>query len=65
MIVNGDERLMTEGDVLAMPTNTVHSFFAVDDALVLEISNPCIIADNVFEDPRFTAWLTSCNQKCT
>ena len=66
MIVNGDERLMTEGDVLAMPTNTVHSFFAVEgDALVLEISNPCIIADNVFEDPKIAAWLTSSNQEYT
>ena len=57
MVVNGEERIMNEGDVLAMPTGDVHSFFGIGDALVMEISNPCILSDNIFEDARIAAWL--------
>jgi quercetin dioxygenase-like cupin family protein len=51
--------MMCEGDVLVMPPGDVHSFFGMGDALVLEISKPCILSDNIFEDARIAAWLTA------
>ncbi len=54
--VNGLARLMTAGDVLAMPPADVHSFTGSGDALLLECSTPCLPSDNIFVDPRVAAW---------
>lgn len=50
MNVNGGERLMAEGDLLAMPPGAVHSFTGVGPALILEVSMPSILGDNFFAD---------------
>jgi len=43
---------MVPGDVLRVETNHPHQFRAAGPALLLEVSKPCIIADNYFTDPR-------------
>ncbi len=55
--VNGEDRRMKAGDVLAMPPGDVHSFTGRGDALLLECSTPCHPADNRFVDPRVSNWL--------
>lgn len=41
-----------KGDRLAVPTQIKHSFTGVGPALLLELSQPCLIDDNYFEDTR-------------
>jgi mannose-6-phosphate isomerase-like protein (cupin superfamily) len=50
MVVDGDERVMREGDLLAMPPGKAHSFTGIGPALILEVSMPSILKDNFFED---------------
>ncbi|NOZ22473.1 MAG: cupin domain-containing protein [Planctomycetes bacterium] len=50
MRIGDDEREMAEGDHLAMPPNTGHSFTGIGDALLLEVSSPSVLLDNFFED---------------
>lgn len=45
-----EERVMEEGDVLAMPPGTGHSFTGIGPALVLEVSMPSTRQDNFFTD---------------
>lgn len=52
MNVNGEERVMSAGDVLAMPTGTNHSFTGLGPALLLEVSLPSVLGDNLFADER-------------
>ena len=52
MKVGEEERLMREGDLLAMPPGVGHSFTGVGRALVLEVSMPSILQDNFFADKR-------------
>ena len=52
MKMGEEERLMQEGDLLAMPPGTGHSFTGVGPALVLEVSMPSILQDNFFADKR-------------
>jgi N-acetylneuraminate synthase len=52
MKMGEEERLMHEGDLLAMPPGTGHSFTGVGPALVLEVSMPSILQDNFFADKR-------------
>lgn len=52
MKMGEEERLMHEGDLLAMPPGTGHSFTGVGPALVLEVSMPSILHDNFFADKR-------------
>jgi len=52
MTVAGSLRIMRPGDVLPLETGTLHTFRAVTDCLILEISKPSVIADNYFTDPR-------------
>lgn len=40
------------GAVLGVPPGRVHRFTGVGAALLLEVSMPCVIDDNFFEDPR-------------
>jgi len=56
----GRDRTMDEGDVLVMPAGQVHSFAGAGDALILEVSMPSLVSDNVFEDPKVAAWLEGC-----
>jgi N-acetylneuraminate synthase len=44
------ERIMKEGDLLAMPPGTGHSFTGIGPALILEVSMPSILHDNFFAD---------------
>lgn len=50
MITSEGERMMQEGDLLAMPPKVKHSFTGVGPALVLEVSMPSILQDNFFDD---------------
>ena len=52
MKVGEQERLMREGDLLAMPPGVGHSFTGVGPALILEVSMPSILQDNFFADKR-------------
>jgi len=44
--------VMEPGDVLPAPPGTVHRFTGIGPALLLEVSMPCVIGDNWFEDHR-------------
>ena len=57
MTVDGAERTMNEGDALSMPPGQVHSFTGIGPALVLEMSTPCLLEDNRFEDADIADWL--------
>jgi len=50
MIVDGEEKVLGEGDVLVMPPGQRHSFTGVGPALLLEVSMPSIRQDNFFAD---------------
>ena len=52
VVHNGKETELQKGDVLAVPPLTRHQFTGVGPALLLELSKPCLIDDNHFEDPR-------------
>jgi len=52
MKVGEKERIMREGDLLAMPPGLGHSFTGVGPCLILEVSMPSILQDNFFEDKR-------------
>lgn len=48
-----DSFVMNPGDTLKVETGIYHSFTAVNEpALLLELSKPCVIDDNYFEDTR-------------
>ena len=51
MTFDGDEREMTQGDVLPVAPGNVHGFTGIGPALLLEVSKPCMIDDNYFENP--------------
>ena len=63
MVVNEKEQIMIEGDALTMPPGKVHSFTGMGNALILEISTPCLVSDNEFQDPKIADWLMSNLQK--
>ena len=52
MRLDGSERTMDEGDVLPVPPGQKHRFTGIGPALLLELSMPCEIDDNRFENPR-------------
>lgn len=52
MQYQGREWDLRPGDVLRVETGEPHEFRGVGPALVLEVSRPCVIADNYFADPR-------------
>jgi len=47
---DGDEREMGEGDVLPVEPWKYHSFTGIGPALLLELSMPCELDDNYFEN---------------
>jgi len=51
-VVYGDKTLVLRpGDSLKVETGVYHSFQGHGPALLLELSKPCVIADNYFENP--------------
>jgi quercetin dioxygenase-like cupin family protein len=55
MLVDGEARLLSEGDLLVMPPGQRHSFTGVGPALLLEVSMPSRRRDNFFADPAIGA----------
>lgn len=52
MKVGEEERIMREGDLLAMRPGLGHSFTGVGPCLILEVSMPSILQDSFFADKR-------------
>lgn len=52
MLVDGRATIQKEGELVAMPPGTEHSFAGVGPALLLETSSPCLLQDNFFADRR-------------
>ncbi|HEY3377997.1 MAG TPA: D-lyxose/D-mannose family sugar isomerase [Armatimonadota bacterium] len=52
MSYHGEVREMAPGDVLPVWPGVEHGFTGLGPALLLEVSMPCVIADNYFADPR-------------
>lgn len=52
MDYDGKTRRMKPGDVLLVECGKPHEFRGVGPALILEVSKPCIVADNYFADPN-------------
>ena len=50
LVVDGQEVIKRQGDVLAMPPGSNHSFTGEGPALMLEVSKPCKVGDNFFEN---------------
>ena len=50
MDLDGAVRKLAEGDVLPVPAGGLHSFTGVGPALLLELSTPCEVDDNLFAD---------------
>jgi mannose-6-phosphate isomerase-like protein (cupin superfamily) len=50
MLINGDERVMKEGDTLVMVPGKKHAFTGIGPALILEVSMPSMRGDNYFAD---------------
>ena len=50
MTLDGVARAMAEGELLAVPPGVAHRFTGVGPALLLELSTPCVIDDNFFEN---------------
>lgn len=56
--VDGRTLTLQPGQALPVPPGQVHSFQGVGGScLLLELSMPCEIGDNHFEDPQIAAWL--------
>ncbi len=52
MECHGDATEMNPGDVLLVDAGTNHGFTAIGPAILLEVSKPCFIDDNCFQDAR-------------
>lgn len=52
MTVNGEGRTLVQGDFLNMERGQKHTFIALEDALILESSNPDLPHDSIFTDPK-------------
>ena len=55
--MDGQWLMLRPGEVLPVPPGHVHSFEGQGNSLLLELSMPCEVSDNRFEDPRIMAWL--------
>jgi D-lyxose ketol-isomerase len=51
MAFDGAVRVMRPGACLPVPPGKWHSFTGRGAALLLEVSKPCLVADNCFENP--------------
>lgn len=52
MTLDDDALDLAPGDTLTVPAGQVHGFTGIGPTLLLEISQPCRIDDNYFEDPQ-------------
>ena len=59
VILDGEPIVLQMGQVLPVPPGRVHSFEGKGNALLLELSMPCQVSDNWFEDPNIMDWLRS------
>ncbi|MCM8820578.1 MAG: cupin domain-containing protein [Candidatus Omnitrophica bacterium] len=50
MEINGKPVVLKEGDVLPMERGKLHTFKAITDSLIIEVSQPSIRNDNFFSD---------------
>lgn len=57
--LNGQSIALHPGQVLPVPPGQVHSFRGNGNSLLLELSMPCDVSDNCFEDARIMNWLRS------
>lgn len=57
VVLDGRCLTLHPGDVLPIPPGQVHSFQGRGNSLLLELSMPCRVSDNCFENPRTAAWL--------
>jgi len=57
VVLDGRPLVLRPGDVLPISPGHVHSFCGQGNSLLLEVSMPCEVRDNCFEDPRTQAWL--------
>jgi D-lyxose ketol-isomerase len=55
--LDGRPITLRPGQVLPVPPGCVHSFQGAGNTLLLELSMPCEVRDNCFEDPRIMDWL--------
>jgi D-lyxose ketol-isomerase len=55
--MDGRPLVLRPGDVLPVPPGHVHSFQGDGNSLLLELSMPCEVSDNRFENPRIMEWL--------
>jgi D-lyxose ketol-isomerase len=55
--LDGRRLTLHPGQVLPVQPGSVHSFQGAGNTLLLELSMPCEVRDNQFEDPRIMAWL--------
>jgi D-lyxose ketol-isomerase len=54
----GDKALeLAQGQTLAITPGSAHSFKGIGDTLMIELSMPCDVVDNYFEDTRTMDWL--------
>ena len=57
MMEDNIEKTMEEGEIRVMPPGRRHSFVGIGNALVLEVSTPCLVSDNQFEDDEIMRWM--------
>jgi len=50
IVLDGVERKMEEGDVFSVDQGKAHRFTGIGPALILEISKPCLLSDNYFDN---------------
>ena len=50
MVIDGNDRMLQQGDTLVMPPGQRHSFTGIGPALLLEVSMPSTQGDNFFAD---------------
>lgn len=58
VVLDGRSLLLEPGQLLPIAPGHVHSFRGRGNALLLELSMPCHVSDNRFENPRIMEWLS-------
>jgi D-lyxose ketol-isomerase len=57
VMLDGKTFTLEPGQVLPVPPGHIHFFRGETNSLLLELSMPCQVDDNCFEDPRIMEWL--------
>ncbi|MBL4700168.1 MAG: cupin domain-containing protein [Phycisphaeraceae bacterium] len=57
VVLNDKTTLLNPGSSMAIPVEQIHSFKAIGNSLLLELSMPCDPTDNQFQDPDIMQWL--------